>query len=44
MLERNGTPNLSFTNEVGINQLVADEVSPNEANFGQDKPKPRKVA
>jgi hypothetical protein len=39
MLERTGTPNLSFTNEVS-----KQEVSKQEASSDQDKPEPRKVA
>ena len=39
MLERTGSPNLSFTNDLNPN-----EVSANEANSDQGKPEPRKVA
>jgi hypothetical protein len=39
MLERDGTPNLSFTNEVSTK-----DVSRKEASSGLDKPEPRKVA
>ncbi len=38
-LERDGSPNLSFTNDE-----TANEVTTNEANSGRDKPEPRKVA
>ena len=39
MLERNGSPNLSFTNKVSTNEVRSDE-----ARSDQDKPEPRKVA
>lgn len=39
MLERNGSPNLSFTNEASPNEVRFDE-----ARSDQDKPAPRKVA
>lgn len=38
MLERNGSPNLSFTNKASMNEVRSDEAS------DQDKPEPRKVA
>jgi hypothetical protein len=49
MLERNGSPNLSFTNDNGTNEIGANEISTNEAGnnettSGLDKPKPRRVA
>jgi hypothetical protein len=44
MLERDGTPNLSFTKEVGMHDVVVDEASTNEANTDQGKRGPRKVA
>jgi hypothetical protein len=44
MLERDGAPNLSFTNEVGMNGVIADEAGTNEANTGRDKQQPRKIA
>lgn len=44
MVERDGTPNLSFTNEVGMNDIMADEASTNEAHSGRDKGAPRKIA
>ena len=34
MLERTGSPNLSFTNEVTTNEVISD----------QEKPEPQKVA
>jgi hypothetical protein len=50
MLERNGTPNLSFTNnEVSTNEASTSEIGTNEAS-GQEassdleKAEPRKVA
>jgi len=39
MLERNGSPNLSFTNKASMNEGRSDE-----ARSDQDKPEPRKVA
>ena len=39
MLERNGSPNLSFTNKASMNEVRSDE-----ARSDQDKPEPRKVA
>jgi hypothetical protein len=39
ILERTGSPNLSFTNEVSTT-----EVAPSEASADQDEPEPRKVA
>ena len=39
MLERDGSPNLSFTNDA-----TATDVTTNEAGSGRDKPEPRKVA
>ena len=44
MLERDGAPNLSFTKEVGMHDVIADEASTNEANSDQDKLEPRKIA
>ena len=44
MLERDGAPNLSFTNEVGMHDVVVDEASTNEGNTEKDKRPPRKVA
>ena len=44
MVERDGTPNLSFTNEVGMNDVIADEASTNEANSDRDQQAPRKIA
>ena len=44
ILERDGAPNLSFTNEVGLNDVIADEANTNEANTGLDKQEPRKIA
>ena len=44
ILERDGAPNLSFTNEVGMNDVIADEANTNEANTGRDKQEPRKIA
>jgi hypothetical protein len=40
MLEWDDTPNLSFTNEVGMHDVIADEASTNEANTDQDKREP----
>jgi hypothetical protein len=39
MLERDGSPNLSFTHDTNT-----AEVTTNEASSGRDKPEPRKVA
>jgi hypothetical protein len=39
MLERTGSPNLSFTNEASTTEVAASE-----ASADQDKPEPRKVA
>jgi hypothetical protein len=44
MVERDGAPNLSFTNEVGIDNVIADEASTNQANSGRDEEAPRKIA
>jgi hypothetical protein len=44
MLERDGAPNLSFTKEVGMHNVVVDEANTNEANTDRDKRGPRKVA
>jgi S-DNA-T family DNA segregation ATPase FtsK/SpoIIIE len=49
MLERNGSPNLSFTNEISTNEIGNNitstiEASNDEAISGLDKPGPRKVA
>jgi hypothetical protein len=44
MLERTGTPNLSFTNEANTNEVSPNEVNTNEASSEQEKPEPRKVA
>jgi hypothetical protein len=49
MLERNGTPNLSFTNEVSTNEASASEIGTNEASRQEassdlEKAEPRKVA
>jgi hypothetical protein len=44
MLERDGAPNLSFTNEVGMHDVIADEANTNEANSDQDRLEPRKIA
>jgi hypothetical protein len=44
MLERDGTPNLSFTNEVGVNDVITNEASTNKANSGRDNRAPRKIA
>ncbi len=44
MLERDGSPNLSFTNEVGMHDVIADEASTNEANTARGKQEPRKIA
>ena len=44
MLERDGAPNLSFTKEVGMHDVIADEANTNEANSDQDKLEPRKIA
>ncbi len=37
MLERDGAPNLSFTNEVGMHDVIVDEASTNEANTDPNK-------
>jgi hypothetical protein len=44
MLERDGAPNLSFTNEVGLNDVIANEAKSNEVNTVLDKQGPRKIA
>jgi hypothetical protein len=49
ILERNGSPNLSFTNEISTNEIGNNitstiEASNDEAISGLDKPGPRKVA
>jgi hypothetical protein len=44
MLERDGSPNLSFTNEVSTNEVSTNEVTTNDASSGQDEPEPSKVA
>jgi hypothetical protein len=44
MLERTGSPNLSFTNEVNTNEVSPNEVNTDEASSEQEKPEPRKVA
>lgn len=44
ILERDGSPNLSFTNEVGLNDVIVEEAGTNEANTDQEKRGPRKVA
>ncbi len=44
MLERDGSPNLSFTNEESTSGADANEVAPKEASSDPGKPEPRKVA
>jgi len=44
MLERDGAPNLSFTKEGGMHDVIAEEANTNEANSDQDKLEPRKIA
>ena len=44
LLERDGAPNLSFTNEAGTTELSADEVRTKAANSDPGKPEPRRVA
>jgi hypothetical protein len=48
MLERSGSPNLSFTNEVSTNEVSTTEVSTTEVTTNEasseDKPEPLKVA
>lgn len=44
MLERDGAPNLSFTNEESANDVIASEARRKEASSDPDKPEPRKVA
>jgi chemotaxis protein histidine kinase CheA len=44
MLERDGAPNLSFTKEVGMQDVIVEEATTNEANTGRDKQEPRKIA
>jgi hypothetical protein len=44
ILERDGAPNLSFTSEVGLNDVIADKAKTNEANTVLDRQEPRKIA
>jgi len=44
ILERDGAPNLSFTNDESTSEVEADEASRKEASSDPGKPEPRKVA
>lgn len=44
MLERDGSPNLSFTNDAPRSDASTNEVTAREARSGQDTTEPRKVA
>jgi hypothetical protein len=43
-LERDGSPNLSFTHDSNGTEVTTNEATTNEAASGRDKAGPRKVA